>query len=531
MSTEMRKIKEFTSKRAANVSVAEEKRKTVRKLKFFVNGEWRETRSGNYMPITNSSTGEVMAEAPKCTAEEVRAAVEAAATAFPAWRDTPLSKRVQVMFRFKNQVEGCLDELATLLATEMSKSYNEARGDVLKAIEVVELACALPVTMQGDSLMNISEGYDTVTYREPLGVFVGITPSNFPAMIPMGWMVPLGVTTGNTYVLKAASQVPQTAMRMAELLAEAGLPPGVFNLVTCSRNEVDLLLEHPAVKGVTFVGSRKVGSHIYAKAAANGKRVQALTEAKNHALILKDAPIQATAQRIINSAFGCAGQRCMALPAIAVEEPVADEMVATIVELARQRKIGPSWKAETELGPLISAEHRESVSGWIEKGIEEGADLVLDGRDVVVPGYEGGFFLGPTIFDKVGPDMRIGIDEIFGPVLSVKRVKDFEEGVQTINASEFANGSSIFTLNGHYAREFARRSDAGMVGVNVGIPVPISVFPFTGHKSSFYGDLHVMGRDGVAFYTETKAVTSYWFSEKDMKGAKVSTWEGTITRT
>jgi len=502
----------------------------VKKLKIFINGEWLNTKSGDYMPVTNSSTGEVIAEAPRCSPEEVAAAVESAAAAYPAWRDTPITKRVQVMFRFKELLEKNLHDLALLLATEMGKNYNEARGDVLKAIEVVELACAVPVTMQGSSLMNVSDGYDTVSYREPLGVFVGIAPWNFPAMIPMGWMTPLALTTGNTYVLKAASFVPQTAMRLTEILYEAGLPKGVFNLITASRNEAELLLSHPDVKGVTFVGSTSVGRHIYSTAAANGKRVQCLTEAKNHALILRDAPIRATAQRVINSAFGCAGERCMALPVICVEEVIADELVETICTIASERKIGPAWEESTELGPLVTSDHYDFVTGWIEKSVKEGANLVLDGRGVVVPGYEGGYFIGPTVFDHVTPEMSSGWEEVFGPVLYVKRVKDFEEGVQLIKKSEFANGSSIFTRSGYYAREFARRIDAGMVGVNVGIPVPISVFPFTGHKHSFFGDLHVMGRDGVAFYTETKVVTSYWFSEEDLKGEKVGTWEGTITR-
>ncbi|MDX2466122.1 MAG: CoA-acylating methylmalonate-semialdehyde dehydrogenase [Acidimicrobiia bacterium] len=502
----------------------------TKRLKYLVGGEWKDTTSGVYYEITNSSTGEVMAEAPRCAADEVDAAVEAAAAAYPGWRDTPITKRVQVMFRMKSLLEENLQDLAMILATEMGKTYAEARGDVLKAIEVVELACATPVTMQGDSLMNVASGYDTVSYREPMGVFAGIVPWNFPAMIPMGWMSPLAITTGNTFVLKAASYVPQTAMAIAELYEKAGLPPGVFNLVTCSRHEAERLLVHPKVKGVSFVGSTEVGLHIYSTAAANGKRVQALTEAKNHALVLRDAPIRATAQRIINSAFGCAGERCMALPAIAVEEEIADELVATIAELVQERKVGAAYQEGTDMGPLVNQGHKEFVVNWIDKSVAEGAELVLDGRDVKVEGFENGFFVGPTVFDHVTPEMECGNTEVFGPVLFVKRVKNFEEGVQLINSSEFANGATIFTQSGHYGREFARRIDAGMVGINVGIPVPISVFPFSGHKKSFFGDLHVMGRDGVMFFTETKAVTSFWFDEEALKGDKVGTWEGTITR-
>ncbi len=501
-----------------------------RKLKYFMGGAWHESNTDKYLPVMNPSTGKLMAEAPSCTLEEVNAAVECADAAFPAWRDTPISQRVQLMFRYKAILEQRVEELSLLLSTEMGKTLGEARGDVIKAIEVVELACAIPVTMQGRSLMNVSHGYDTVSYREPLGVFVGIAPFNFPAMIPMGWMIPLAVVTGNTYVLKAASYVPQTSMRMTELLAEAGLPSGVVNLVTASRHESEPLLKHPKVRGVSFVGSKKVGLHVYKTAAAEGKRVQSLTEAKNHALVLRDAPILATAKRIINSAFGCAGERCMALPAICVEETIADELVATIVDLSKQLEIGPAWEPTTELGPMVTDSLRQSVRGWIDRGVEEGASLVLDGREATVPGYESGFYLGATVFDHVSSEMRIGIDEIFGPVLSVKRVKNFEEGLQEMNSSEFANGSSIFTLNGSFAREFARRTDGGMVGINVGIPVPMSAFPFCGHKNSFYGDLHVMGTDGVAFYTETKAVTSHWFDEKALTGAKVGTWEGAMSR-
>jgi malonate-semialdehyde dehydrogenase (acetylating)/methylmalonate-semialdehyde dehydrogenase len=514
----------------ANVGFIEE---TVvpKRLKFCVDGEWRESTSGKYMPLYNPSTGEVIAETPCCTAEEVNEAVLAAHAAFPQWSAKPVGERAQVMFRFKAALDMHLDELAVLLSTEMGKNLQEARGDVLKAIEVVELACAVPVTMQGRSLMNVSTGHDTVSYREPLGVFAGIAPFNFPAMIPFGWMIPLAITTGNTFVLKAASMVPRTGMRMLELLHEAGLPKGVVNLLTCTRNEAEILLRHPGVKGVSFVGSKKVGVHVYAVAAAHGKRVQCLTEAKNHGLVLRDAALERSARTIINSAFGCAGERCMALPALCVEGPVADELVDYLVRFAGARKIGAAWEPATELGPLVSPEQKQWVTDWIERGVQEGAKLVLDGRNVKCPAYEEGFFVGPTVFDYVKPEMRVGIDEIFGPVLCIKRVQDFEEGLAIANASEFANGSSIFTQSGYYAREFARRSHGGMVGINVGIPVPPSVFPFCGHKNSFIGDLHVMGEDGIAFYTETKAVTAHWFSEQDMKETKVGTWDGTVFRT
>ncbi len=502
---------------------------TVRRLGYCVGGRWRETASGRYMPVMNPSTGQQIAEAPCCTAEEVREAVAAAKAAFPAWAARPIPERIQVMFRYKQLLDQHLDELTTLVATEMGKVTTEARGDVLKAIEVVECACATHYLMQGDTTMNVSTGYDTISFREPLGVFVGIVPFNFPAMIPFGWMIPFAITTGNTFVLKAASLVPQTAIRMLELLQEAGLPDGVVNLVTCSRSEADLLLAHPDVRGVSFVGSTSVGAHIYKTAAANGKRVQALTEAKNHALVLEDCILERSVRGIVNSTYGCAGQRCMALPVVCVQESIADEFVALLTRFAQELRIGPAYEPESQLGPMVSAAQKASVIDWINTGVEEGATLVLDGRTAAVPGHEGGFYVGPTIFDDVKPGMTIGDEEIFGPVTCIKRVNSFEDGLVIMQANRFANGSCIYTTSGRAAREFAHRTDAGMVGINVGIPVPFSIFPFSGHKQSFFGDLHTMGRDGVAFYTETKSVTSVWFTEEDAK-KKVSTWDGTLTR-
>lgn len=501
----------------------------VKKLGYCVDNEWRQSKTGKYMPIMNPSTGEVIAETPCCTQDEVDSAVAAAARAFPLWRDTPIPTRIQLMFRFKQLLDAHLDELTLLLATENGKVLSEARGDVLKAIEVVECACSTHYLMQGDTCMNVSTGYDTVSFREPLGVFACIAPYNFPAMIPMGWMVPFAITTGNTVVLKAASMVPQTAMRMLELLIEAGMPKGVVNIVTCSRVEADSLLVHPAVKGVAFVGSTPVGQHIYQTAAGAGKRVQALTEAKNHALVLEDCVLERSVRGIVNSTYGCAGQRCMALPVVCVQESIADEFVALLKKFAAELKIGPAYLPESQLGPVISAGQKESIEKAIQRGLDEGAKMVLDGRGVKVPGFEGGYYVGPTILDHVGPGNYVGDEEIFGPVTSIKRVKNFEDGLAIMNANRFANGSCIYTTSGRYAREFARRTDGGMVGINVGIPVPFSIFPFSGHKQSFFGDLHTLGKDGVAFFTETKSVTSVWFSEEDAKKT-VSTWDGTLTR-
>ena len=502
---------------------------TMKKLKYCVNNEWIESRTTKYMPVMNPSTGEQIAETPCCTAEEVNAAVEAAAEAFPSWSNTPIPRRIQLMFHFKQLIDEHLDELTLLLATEMGKVLSEARGDVLKALEVVECACSTHYLMQGDTCMNVSSGYDTVSFREPLGVFVGIAPYNFPAMIPMGWMLPFAITTGNTFVLKAASMVPQTSMRMLELLIEAGLPKGVVNLVTCSRVEADTLLVHPHVRGISFVGSTKVGQHIYKTAAGAGKRVQALTEAKNHALVLEDCVLERTVRGIVNSTYGCAGQRCMALPVVCVQESIADEFVALLTKFARELRLGAAWLPESQLGPVTSAGQKVFVEKCITRGLDEGAELVLDGRNTRVPGYEGGYFVGPTIFDHVRQGHFVGDQEIFGPVTSIKRVKDFEDGLAIMNANEFANGSCIYTSSGRHAREFARRTDGGMVGINVGIPVPFSIFPFSGHKRSFFGDLHALGKDGIAFFTEVKSVTSVWFTEEDAKQG-VTTWDGTLTR-
>ena len=500
----------------------------VRKLKFFVHGEARASESSEYFNIWDPSTGQVIAQVPDCTEQEVNLAVQSAREAFPAWAEMSPLKRVQVLYKFRELLEKNLSELTRMVATEHGKVWEEAQGDVLKAKEVVEVACGIPSMLMGESLMNASPGYDTVLYREPLGVFVGIAPFNFPAMIPMGWMMPLCIATGNTLVLRPSPVTPMTSLRMVEMLYDAGLPDGVVNLVTCGAKQAESLVKHPDVKGVMFVGSTRVGEQVYANAAAQGKRVQALCQAKNHALVMEDAPVERTARGIINGAFGCAGERCMALPVVAVHEKIADKLVDALVKFAGERKLGPSYEKSSELGPLVTDDHRQKVLSWIERGIKEGASLVLDGRGAVVPGYENGFYLGPCIFDRVEPGMSVGDQEIFGPVLCVKRVRSFEEGVNLINSNPYANGSVIFTQNGYYSREFARRAHAGMVGINVGIPVPVSVFPFSGHKKSFFGDLHTMGKDGIRFFTQVKSVTTTWFDEEEMRREKVDTWDGML---
>ncbi len=499
----------------------------IKKLAFCSGGVWKQSAADRWMDVYDPSTGAVIAQAPSCTRGELEEVIAGAQQAYKSWSRTPVIKRTQVLFRFRELIIEHMDELTELVARENGKVWEEARGDVLKVKEPVEMACGAPVLMMGESLMNTSANYDTVLYREPVGVFAGIVPFNFPAMIPMGWMVPLCIATGNVMILKASSTTPMTSIRLLELLQEAGLPAGVVSLVTTGRETAELLLTHPDIKGVSFVGTTQVGLHVYGVAAAHGKRVQTLCEAKNHALVMNDAVLDRTARGIINSAFGCAGERCMALPAVVVQEGIADRLVEKIVEYARALKIGCAYDKDSQLGPVVSKKHRDSIIRWIETGIAEGATLVLDGRGCTVEGFENGFYLGPTVLDNVTPGMTVGQQEIFGPVLCIKRVKTFEEGVALINSNPYANGAVIYTQSGYYSRHFAERIDGGMVGVNVGIPVPVGMFPFSGHKQSFFGDLHTLGKDGVRFFTETKVVTSTWFDDSSNR-EKVDTWDGSI---
>lgn len=498
----------------------------VKRMKYCVGGEWIESTTDKYMEVTDSSTGEVIAEVPCCTKEEVEAAIANADEVFKSWSRLSMAKRVQYLFKWREVLYAHKEELAILCAKELGKSLGEARGDVQKAIEPTEEACAAPIMIEGDAAMQVTTNYDTASYRFPLGVCAGIVPLNFPAMIPWGWMVPLAIVCGNTVVLKANSQTPLTSMRMLELFyEEAGFPKGVVNLVTTNRVQAELFMTDPRIKAITFVGTTGVGKHIYSVGAANGKRVQAQTEAKNHALVLEDCNLEASVNAIINSSFGCAGMRCMALPVVVVQESIADDFVALFKKKAQALRVGCAYKEETQLGPVVSAGHKKKVCDWIQKGIDEGATVVLDGRDIVVPGYENGFFVGPTILDNVKPGMTVGDCEIFGPVACIKRVKNYEEGIAIMNANPFANGSCIFTSSGYYSRKFVMDTDGGMVGVNVGIPVPSAYFPFSGNKDSFFGDLHVLGRDGYRFFTRAKTVTTHWFDDEAGKKV-VGTWEG-----
>ena len=440
----------------------------VEKLQYFVNGQFKNSKTDTWYDLHNPSTGEITGQAPCCTEEEVLEAIAAAKAAYPGWRAVPAIKRAQIMYKIRELIMEHMEELTMSVACENGKVWGEAEGDVLKAKEGTELATQVPSLMMGESLMDASRGYDTVKYREPLGVFAGIVPVNFPAMIPFGWMAPTCI---------------------------AGVPDGVIKVVTCSRNEINTILDHPDVKGITFVGSTPVGLKIYQRAAAAGKRCQALCQAKNHALVMADAALERTVAGVINSAYGCAGQRCMALSCCVVEEAIADKFVEELKKQAQQIKVGPSWDKSSKLGPITYEKHYKEVLADIDKGVAEGAELVLDGRKCVVEGYENGYFVGPTIFDHVTDDMTIGRDEVFGPVLCIKRCKDFNEGLRMLNDNPYANGSVIYTQSGYFAREFARHTDGGQVGINVGIPVPVGFFPFSGHKQSFFGDLHCLGKD------------------------------------
>ena len=501
---------------------------SAEKLKIFINGEYRLSETEDYVEVLNPSTGEVDGLSPCATKKEVEESIEVAHEAFKSWSRVPVIKRTQILHKVRTLLIERMDELTMLCAREHGKVWEEAKGDVLKAIEGTELAIQAPSLVMGESLMDASTGYDTVSFREPLGVFAGVCPFNFPAMIPMGWMTPCCIAAGNSIVLKVSSSTPRTAMAIAQIYKDAGLPDGVLHIVSCKRTEAEIFLTHPKVKGITFVGTTKAGKHIYSVAAAHGKRVQALCEAKNHALVMYDAPIERTAAGIINAAYGCAGERCMALPVVVAHEKIADKLVEELLKQAKLIKVGPAYDKTSKLGPVVNPQHKERIEGYIAKGVEEGATLVLDGRNHVVEGFEKGFYLGPTIFDHVTEDMVIGKEEIFGPVLCVKRVKSFEEGLEIMNNNPFANGSVIFTQSGYYAREFARNTDGGMVGVNVGIPVPVGFFSFTGHRDSFFGDLHCLGKDAFRFFTEQKTVTTKWFTQEESTQTEVSTWDGTI---
>jgi malonate-semialdehyde dehydrogenase (acetylating)/methylmalonate-semialdehyde dehydrogenase len=477
-------------------------------VKFFVNGRWEQPGDRVLHPVANPATGQAIAQVPYATAEDVDRTARAAHAAFLEWREVPAVDRVQVFYRYKNLLEKHAEEIARTLSTENGKTLEDARGSVRRGIQMVEVACGAPSLMMGQSLENVSKGIDCQTIRQPIGVCAGITPFNFPAMVPM-WMYPFAIACGNAFILKPSEKVPLTPTRTAELLDEAGLPPGVYNLVHGSKEAVDALLVHPLVRAVSFVGSSPVAKYVYQTAASHGKRVQALGGAKNHLVVMPDAHIEKSVEAIMSSAFGAAGERCLAGSVLIAVGAAAGPLLDVLLAKTRALRLGDGLDNGTEMGPLVTAEHRRRVVGYIEKGVAEGARPLIDGREDTANG-RAGFFLGPTIFDDVRPEMTIAREEIFGPVLSVMRAKDLDEAIAMVNRSAFGNTTSIFTSDGKTAREYASRIEVGMVGVNVGVAAPMAFFPFCGWKESFFGDLHAHGRDAIAFYTEQKVIVSRW---------------------
>ena len=481
---------------------------SVETVSFYVNGQWESAGNRKLASVTNPATGAEIAQVAYATADDVDRVVRAAHAAYLKWRDVPVVERMQPLYRLKMLLEKHHNELATTLTTENGKTIDDARAEVRRAIQMVEVACGMPSLMMGDSLNDVSSGIDSHTIRQPIGVCVGITPFNFPAMVPM-WMWPFAIAAGNAFILKPSEKVPMTPTLAAKLLDEARLPAGVFNLIHGDKVAVDALLHHPLVRAVSFVGSTPVAKYIYKTAAAEGKRVQALGGAKNHLVVMADANLPKTVENIIGSAFGAAGERCLAGSVLVPVGDAAEPLLKLLVEKVNEMRVGDGIEEGVGMGPLVTKEHRDRVAGYIDKGVEEGAKPLLDGR--ASKPKSDGFFLGPTIFDNVKPGMTIVKDEIFGPVLSVIRVKTLDEAIDLVNQSPFGNASSIFTSSGKAAREYSSRVEAGMVGINVGVAAPMAFFPFAGWKNSFFGDLHAHGKDAVMFYTEQKVLMTRWF--------------------
>jgi malonate-semialdehyde dehydrogenase (acetylating) / methylmalonate-semialdehyde dehydrogenase len=474
---------------------------------IFVDGKPQMSR-GEVFIQHNPATGEPVAEIPLCTGEEVSAAMASAQAAFPAWSATPVLNRCRVLFHFHQLMEKHADELIALVIEENGKVREEARGSFQRGLECVEFACGVSSLMMGETVEHVGTDVDGWSTRHPLGVCVGITPFNFPLMVPL-WMFPVAIACGNTFVLKPSERVPRSSVRLLELVYEAGLPAGVMNLVHGKARVVDQLLTDPRVKAVSFVGSSPVAKHIYSTAAAHGKRVQALGGAKNHSVVMPDADMTHSAATIMSSSFGCAGERCVATSVVVAVGEAAEPLLAALKKSADEMKVGDGAARDSIMGPIINSEARDRILSYIDVGEQEGAKLVRDGRNDSCCDSSG-YFVGPTIFDQVKPSMRIAREEIFGPVLSIVRTKTLEEAVEVVNASEYGNASSIFTKSGHVARDFSAKVQTGMVGINVGVPAPVAIFPFTGWKGSFFGDLHALGKDGVKFYTETRVVTCRW---------------------
>jgi len=476
-------------------------------IRNLIGSDWQMPADGAVsLPVFNPATGEVIEQVPLSGAQEVDAAVKAASGAFASWSRTAVMERVRLMFRYKAVLEEHFEELASIVTRHHGKTLDESRGEVRRGIEVVDFACGAPTLLQGRTLRDVSGGVDQDLYRYPVGVCAGIPPFNFPVMIPL-WMFPLAVVAGNTFVLKPSERTPLGGQRLAELFLEAGFPAGVLNVVHGAAGAVDALLENPGVSAISFVGSAPVAKHVYTEAAARGKRVQALGGAKNHIVVMPDADPEITVPAILNSAFGNAGERCLSGSVAVAVGKAADILLDPLRDAASKMVVGPGDQPGVQVGPLIRAEHRDRVASYVEKGTAEGAQLVVDGRGEM---SRQGFFLGPTILDRVTPQMAVGREEIFGPVLSVARAATLEDAIAQANASSLGNMATIFTQSGRAGREFRERVEAGMTGINVPIAQPFAFFPFSGWKGSFFGDLHVHGMDGIEFYTRKKVVVTRW---------------------
>jgi malonate-semialdehyde dehydrogenase (acetylating)/methylmalonate-semialdehyde dehydrogenase len=481
---------------------------SLERLPLWIGGRAVAPSTTRYGEVTNPATGEVVRHVPLANAADVDAAVRAAAAALPAWRSAPSLRRARVLMKFRELLDAHKKDLRQVITQEHGKTLVDAEGEITRGMEVVEFAMGIPHLLKGEHSENVGTGVDAYSIRQAVGVCAGITPFNFPAMVPM-WMFPVALACGNTFVLKPSERDPTTALRLAELLKEAGLPDGVFNVVHGDREAVDALLEHPEVRAISFVGSTPIARYIYETGTRHGKRVQALGGAKNHAIVMPDADLPFTVEAIIGAGYGSAGERCMAISAIVAVGDVAEPLVEGLAARARKVTTG-SGDTDVEMGPVVTCAARDRIKGLIDTGCREGAKVVVDGRDLRVAGHENGFFVGPTLFDHVTPQMTIYREEIFGPVLGVTRVASLEEAIALVNANPYANGVALFTRSGHAARRFQEDTEVGMVGINVPIPVPMAFYSFGGWRNSLFGDLHVHGMDGVRFYTRGKAVTARW---------------------
>ncbi|HVC79491.1 MAG TPA: CoA-acylating methylmalonate-semialdehyde dehydrogenase [Chloroflexota bacterium] len=481
---------------------------SVRKLRNYVDGQWVEAGSDT-LEVRNPATNQVLAQVPLSTKDDVERAVAAARAAFPAWRATPVLERARYLFKVRQLMEEHLEELAQILVSEVGKALPDARLEIKRGIEMVEVATGMPSLMMGNNLEDISREIDCDTIRQPIGVFAAITPYNFPSMVPL-WFLPFAVAAGNTFVLKPSEQVPLSSIRLYELMELVGFPPGVINLVNGAHEAVNGLLDSKGVNGISFVGSAATAKYVYARAAENGKRVQALGGAKNHLVVMPDCELEKTLSAIMSSSFGAAGQRCLAGSVVVAVGDVYEPLKAGLIRRAKALKVQDGMAEDTDVGPVVSANHRAKVEGWIEKGLAEGADLILDGRQSAAASGPG-CFLGPSIFDQVTPDMEIAREEIFGPVVSLVQVKDLDEALSVVNASRYGNATSIFTTSGKAVRHYKHEVQVGMIGVNIGVAAPMAFFTFTGWKDSFFGDLHAHGADAISFYTEKKTIISRWF--------------------